>query len=193
MPFGISRGLLFLAIYICNVGSIVILRNTLYYFIIVPYPAAAIVILASVSSLLALSVFPLVITCLAQNPIHNTVYLIFFGALCILHFPSCITLPVRARQDNATALCQDLMESDDCAGSIVLICLYYASAILSIICFVVTYIDRRARIPQVFPRYPNAQTASSHFQVAAIRYPQDIELGNVPVGKASNRKGEARG
>lgn len=147
--------------------------------IIVAYTAGTIVVLAAVSSVFALLVFPVVLACKRQTKVSNTRYLITFGALCLLDLPSCITLPFRARQNNATALCQDLSQSGGCTIAIVLIGCYYASAISAIVGFVITCIDRHRGIPKVSPRDPNARTASSY---SASQYSQDLELESVPVG-----------
>jgi hypothetical protein len=155
-------------------------------------------------------------TCGRISEIGNTRYLIIFGALCLLNLrtsldcaactycsdalsASCITLTFRAVQNHATALCQDLSESDDCTSTHVLIGFYYTSMIfgmfgescysmpvahfhLAIIGFVITYIDRRAgSAPKVSPQYPNARAAGPPFGVAAFQYPQDVELENVNV------------
>ncbi|KAG2079148.1 hypothetical protein BDR04DRAFT_1226252 [Suillus decipiens] len=171
--FTISCVLLLLGIYICNIGSIVILRQ-----IIFAYTAGTFVVLAAVSSVFALLVFPAVLACKRQTEVSNTRYLITFGALCLLGLPSCITLSFRARQNNATALCQDLSQSGDCTIAIVLIGCYYASAISAIVGLVITYIDRHRGIPKVSPQYPNAQAASLY---SASQYSQDVELQNMPV------------
>ncbi|KIK33115.1 hypothetical protein CY34DRAFT_18582 [Suillus luteus UH-Slu-Lm8-n1] len=138
-------------------------------------------VLSAVLSVLALSVFPIV-TCGRISEIGNTTYLIIFGALCLLNIPSCITLTFRAVQGHATALCQDLSESDDCTLAHVFIGFYYTSVILAIIGFVITCINRRAgSAPEVLPHYPNARATGPPFGVAAFQYPQDVELENVNV------------
>ncbi|KAG2036449.1 hypothetical protein BDR03DRAFT_959577 [Suillus americanus] len=174
-PLTISRGLLLLGIYICNIESIVILR-----LVIDAHTVGAFVVLAAVSSIFALLVFPVTLCCKRQPAaeVSNTRYLITFGALCLLDLPSCITLLFRAQQNNATALCYDLSQSGGCTVANVLIGCYYTSVVLAIIGFVITYIDRRSGIPKVSPRYPNAQVATSHF--AAFQYPQDVELEKMP-------------
>jgi len=155
-------------------------------------------------------------TCGRISEIGNTRYLIIFGALCLLGIrtspdcaactcysnsssASCITLTFRAVQDHATALCQDLSESDDCTLAHVFIGFYYTSVIfgmfgescysmpvahfhLAIIGFAITYIDRRAgSAPEVLPHYPNARATGPPFGVTAFQYPQDVELENVNV------------
>jgi hypothetical protein len=144
----------------------------------------------------------------------NTRYLIIFGTLCLLDLrtspdcaactccsdassASCITLPFRAVQNNATALCQDLSESGNCTLAYVLIGFHYTSVIfgmfgesccsmplahfhLAIIGFVITYIDRRASsAPKVSPQYLNAQLANSPF--TTFQYPPGVEFKNVKV------------
>jgi hypothetical protein len=144
----------------------------------------------------------------------NTRYLIIFGAVCLLNFrmsldcaaciccsdassASCVTLPFRAFQNHATALCQDLSESGDCTLAHFLIGFHYTSVIfgmfgesccsmplahfhLAIIGFVITYIDRRAGCaPKVSPQYSNAQVANSPF--TTFQYPQGVEFKNVKV------------
>lgn len=188
-PFAVSRALLLLGIYICNIGSIVILRQMIF-----APTAGAFVILAAMLSIFALLVFPVTLYCKRQAEVSNTRYLITFGALCLLDLPSCITLSFRAHQNNATALCRDLSQSGDCTMANILICCYYTSVILAIIGFVITFVDRRSGIPKVSPQYPNAQAASSHF--SAFQYPQDVELGNLPTklptGKANQADAEEK-
>ncbi|KAG1855712.1 hypothetical protein DFJ58DRAFT_349103 [Suillus subalutaceus] len=186
----VSRGLLLLSIYICNIESIVILR-----LVINAHTVGAFVVLAAVSSVFALLVFPVTLCYKrqAEAEVSNTRYLIAFSALCLLDLPSCITLPFRAHQNNATALCQDLSQSGGCTVANVLIGCYYTSVILAIIGFVITYIDRRSGIPKVSPPYPNAQAASSHF---TFQYPQDVESRNMPTelptGKAKQAHADER-
>ncbi|KAG2750296.1 hypothetical protein P692DRAFT_20921377 [Suillus brevipes Sb2] len=190
-PLSISRALLLYGIYISNIGSIAILWPVYMGFITETF-----LVLSAVLSICALSVFPIV-TCGRISEIGNTRYLIIFGALCLLNLPSCITLTFRAVQDHATALCQDLSESDDCASTHVLIESCYSTPVahfhLATIGFVITYIDRRAgSVPQVLPYYPNARAAGPPFGVAAFQYPQDVELENVNVNHGtSSQKGEA--
>lgn len=175
-PLSVSRALLLYGIYISNIGLIAILWPVYMGFITETF-----LVLSAVLSVFALSVFPIV-TCGRISEIGNTRYLIIFGALCLLNIPSCITLTFRAVQDHATALCQDLSESDDCTLTHVFIGFYYTSVIFAIIGFVITYIDRRAgSAPKVSPQYPNARVAGPPFGVAAFQYPQDVELENVNV------------
>ncbi|KAG1847932.1 hypothetical protein F4604DRAFT_1814048 [Suillus subluteus] len=203
----VSRGLLLLSIYICNIESIVILRLVINAHTVGgkcfkssfnPHAhqfTSAFVVLAAVSSVFALLIFPVTLCYKrqAQAEVSNTRYLIAFGALCLLDLPSCITLPFRAHQNNATALCHDLSQSGGCTVANVLIGCYYTSVILAIIGFVITYIDRRSGIPKVSPRYPNAQAASSHF---TFQYPQDVESRNMPTelptGKAKQAHADER-
>ncbi|KAG1777450.1 hypothetical protein EV702DRAFT_1197047 [Suillus placidus] len=188
-PFAVSCGLLLLGIYICNIALIAILR-----LVIVAPTAGTFVVIAAVSSIFALLVFPVALCCKRQAEVSNTRYLITFGTLCLLDLPSCITLSFRARQDNTSALCHDLSQSSDCTMGNVLIGCYYMSVIFAIIGFMVTYIDRRFSIPNISPQYPNAQAAS--LRVAAFQYPQDMELENVPAelptGKAKQAHAEER-
>lgn len=188
-PFAVSRGLLLLGLYICNIESVVILR-----LVIVAQNAGTFVVIAAVSSIFALLVFPVALCCKRQAEVSNTRYLITFGAVCLLDLPSCITLSFRARQDNASALCHDLSQFSDCTMGNVLIGCYYTSVIFAIIVLIITYIDRRFGIPKISPQYPNAQAASS--RVAAFQYPQDVELENMPTelptGNAKQAHAEER-
>ncbi|KIK44024.1 hypothetical protein CY34DRAFT_803158, partial [Suillus luteus UH-Slu-Lm8-n1] len=109
LPYALS-GLSFTqqdGIYISNIGSIAISWPVYMGFI-----TEAFLVFSAVLSVLALSVFPIV-TCGRISEIGNTRYLIIFAALCLFNIPSCVTLPFRAVQNHATALCRDLSESDD--------------------------------------------------------------------------------
>ncbi|KAG2747414.1 hypothetical protein P692DRAFT_20835068 [Suillus brevipes Sb2] len=174
-PLFISRMLLLIGIQISNIGSIKILWP-----VYLKYITEAFLVLSAVLGLLALFVVPAVICCGGISEMGNTRYLIIFGAVCLLNFPSCVTLPFRAFQNHATALCQDLSESGDCTLAHFLIGFHYTSVIFAIIGFVITYIDRRAGCaPKVSPQYSNAQVANSPF--TTFQYPQGVEFKNVKV------------
>ncbi|KAG1730753.1 hypothetical protein EDB19DRAFT_1912793 [Suillus lakei] len=179
-PLAVSRGLLLFGICICNIESIVILRLVIF-----AHTAGPFEILAAVSSTLALLVFPITLCCKRHAEASNTRNLITFGALWLLDLPSCITLTIHARQNNATALCHDLSQSGDCTMANILIGCYYASVIFAIIGFAIAYIDKHPGIPKVSLRYPITQAASSPFA-----YTLDMELGDVhtepPTGKVKH-------
>lgn len=174
-PLSISRTLLLIGIQISNIGSIAIL-----WLVYMGFITEAFLVLSAVLSFFALLVVPIVVSCGGVSEMGNTRYLIIFGALCLLNLPSCVTLPFRAVQNHATALCRDLSESGDCTLAHVLIGFHYTSVIFATIGFVITYIDRRAgSVPKVSPRYLNAQVANSPF--TTFQYPQGVEFKNVKV------------
>ncbi|KAG2349356.1 hypothetical protein BDR05DRAFT_224621 [Suillus weaverae] len=174
-PFPLSRGLLLLAIGICNVTSIVILRP-----VIVAHTAGPFEVIAAASSILALLVIPITFSFLywkRHAESSNTRNLITFGALWLLDLTSCIILTVHARRNNATALCRDFSQSGDCTMANALLAVFYMSVIFAIIGFIVAYFDKHPGITKVSPRYPITKATSSRF--AAFQYPLDVELENV--------------
>ncbi|KAG1843565.1 hypothetical protein DFJ58DRAFT_747831 [Suillus subalutaceus] len=179
-PFALSRGLLLLAIGICNIISIVILRP-----VIVTHTAGPFEVIAVASSIVALLVFPIS----RHAETSNTRNIATFGTLWLSDITSCITLTFHARQNNATALCHDLSKSGDCTMANALLAVFYMSAIFALIGFVFACFDKHPGITKVSPRYPITKAASSHF--AAFQYPLDVELENVysePPRKAKHTK-----
>ncbi|KAG1754220.1 hypothetical protein EDB19DRAFT_1665324 [Suillus lakei] len=193
------------AIGICNITSIVILRPVIVahtagrkcfqpsFSLHAHQFASAFEVLAAASSILALSVFPISFSFLyfrRHAKASNTRNLITFGALWLSDLTSCIILTVHARRDNATALCHDLSQSGDCTMANALLATYYMSVIFAIIGFVIAYIDKRPGIAKVSPRYPITKAASSQF--GALQYPLDVEMENVyaepPVRNAKRAK-----
>ncbi|KIK36270.1 hypothetical protein CY34DRAFT_531864 [Suillus luteus UH-Slu-Lm8-n1] len=186
-PISIVRALLLFGIYISNIVAVVILRLLIF-----ASTTRISVILSAVSSILTLLVIPVVLIG-GRLPerfpeISNTRYLIAFVVLGVLDLPSCITLPLRARQDNGTALCQDLSQSSDCTSAHVLIGCYYTAVIFAFIALVITCIERlTGSAPKVSPRYPIVREAGSPF--AVIQYPAhdvdlDILFTEIPTRKA---------
>lgn len=187
-PFALSRGLLLLAIGICNITSIVILRP-----VIVTHTAGLFEVIAFASSIVALLVFPITFSFLyykRHGETSNTRNIATFGTLWLSDITSCITLTVHARQNNATALCRDLSQSGDCTMANALLAVFYMSAIFALIGFAFSCIDKRPGITKVSPRYPVSKAPSSSF--TAFRYPLDVELDNVysepPTRKARHAK-----
>lgn len=187
-PFALSRGLLLLAIGICNITSIVILRP-----VIVTHTAGPFEVIAAASSIVALLVFPITFSflyCRRHAEASNTRNIATFGTLWLSDITSCITLTVHARQNNATALCRDLSQSGDCTMANALLAVFYMAAIFALIGFVIACFDTHPGITKVSPRYPITKAASSRF--AAFQYPLDVELENVysepPTRKARHTK-----
>ncbi|KAG1756250.1 uncharacterized protein EDB91DRAFT_3332 [Suillus paluster] len=174
-PFALSRGLLLLAIGICNITSIVIV--TLAF---VAQTAGPFEVLAATSSSLAVFVFPITLLflyCRRHGEATNTRNLVTFGALWLADFTSCIGLTVRAHQNKATGLCSDLSQSCNCTMAHALLALSYMSVIFAIIGFVIAYIDKHPGIATLSPRYPITKAPSSQF--AALQYPLDVEMDNM--------------
>lgn len=186
-PFALSRGLLLLAIGACNVTSIVILRP-----VIVGHTAGPFEVIAAVSSIAALLVFPITFAFLffrRHAEASNIRNLATFGALWLLDIIPCVLLTVHARRNNATALCHDLSQTGDCTMANALLAVFYMSSIFALIGFVFAYIDKHPGITKVSPRYPVTKAASSRF--AAFQYPLDVELEDVypePPRKAKHTK-----
>lgn len=179
-PFALSRGLLLLAIGICNITSIVILRPVIF-----AHTAGPFEVLAAASSILALLVFPITFSflyCRRHAEASNTRNLITFGVLCLSDLISCILLTVHARRDNVSALCRDLSQSGDCTMANALLAVFYMSVIFAIVGFVLACFDKRPGITKVSPRYPITKASSSHF--TAYQYPLD-ELEGVYSGPSS--------
>ncbi|KAG2747444.1 hypothetical protein P692DRAFT_20737121 [Suillus brevipes Sb2] len=188
-PFALSRGLLLcapimlcsahtrhlliyffqVAIGICNITSIVILRPVIF-----AHTAGPFEVIAAASSILALLVFPITFSflyCRRHAEASNTRNLITFGVLCLSDLTSCILLTVHARRNNASALCRDLSQSGDCTMANALLAVFYMSVIFAIIGFVLACFDKRPGITKLSPRYPITKASSSHF--AAFQYPLD--------------------
>ncbi|OJA11990.1 hypothetical protein AZE42_04750 [Rhizopogon vesiculosus] len=188
MPFtfALFRGLLFLAIGICNVTSIVI--SVLAF---VAKTGGPFEVLATTSSGLALLILPImlmVMYCRRGEEASNTLNLVTFGALCLVNLVSSIGLTVHARHDPAADLCHDF--SGNCTLAHTLVAMSYLSVIFSLIGFIISHIDKYPGVVKVSPRYPITKAPSSRF--AALQYPLDVEMDNVYTQHPARKAKHAR-
>lgn len=160
--------------------------------------------------------------------ISNTRYLIAFSVLGLLDLrtspdcaactcysdissASCITLPLRARQDNGTALCQDLSQSGDCKLAHILILLYHKAVLcgmfgkscfflpvahfhLAFIAVVITSIERlTGGGPDVFfARYPTVRSPFGVLPFLGYNVELDVMFTELPARIGAKRANAAR-
>lgn len=190
-PLTIVRALLLLGIYLCNIAAVVILRLLIF-----ASTTRISVILSAVSSILTMLVIPVVLIGGREKfpEISNTRYLIAFSVLGLLDLPSCITLPLRARQDNGTALCQDLSQSGDCKLAHILISLYHKAVLCAFIAVVITSIERlTGGGPDVFfARYPTVRSPFGVLPFLGYDVELDVMFTELPARIGAKRANAAR-